>query len=138
MSDQSTHTTAAPGRPEIEIAVPASSAYLSVLRTAAAGLAARLHFTLDEIEDLRIAVDEGCAIILAQAAPDSELRCSFDLTTDAVVVSASVTSPEVHEPARDTFAWTVLIALASSVEVVLDPPRLSITLEFSGPKAGGR
>ncbi|MGW4973630.1 hypothetical protein ACWEP3_27550, partial [Streptomyces albidoflavus] len=31
---------------------------------ATAGLAARLDFTLDEIEDLRIAVDEACAILL--------------------------------------------------------------------------
>ena len=41
--------------------MPAEGAYLSVLRTATAGLAARLDFTLDEIEDLRIAVDEACA-----------------------------------------------------------------------------
>ena len=41
--------------------MPADGAYLSVLRTATAGLAARLDFTLDEIEDLRIAVDEACA-----------------------------------------------------------------------------
>ena len=43
------------------------SAYLSVLRTATAGLAARLDFTIDEIEDLRIAVDEACAMLLPQA-----------------------------------------------------------------------
>jgi serine/threonine-protein kinase RsbW len=44
----------------VVLTVPADGAYLSVLRTATAGLAARLHFTLDEIEDLRIAVDEAC------------------------------------------------------------------------------
>ena len=49
--------------------MPAEGAYLSVLRTATAGLAARLDFTLDEIEDLRIAVDEACAMLLAQAIP---------------------------------------------------------------------
>ena len=49
--------------------MPAEGAYLSVLRTATAGLAARLDFTLDEIEDLRIAVDEACGMLLGQAAP---------------------------------------------------------------------
>ena len=53
----------------VEIRLPADSAYLSVLRTATAGLAARLDFTLDEIEDLRIAVDEACALLLADTPP---------------------------------------------------------------------
>ena len=40
----------------VSVRVPAAAAYLSVLRTTTASLAARLDFTLDEIEDLRIAV----------------------------------------------------------------------------------
>ena len=48
----------------VRVCLPAEGAYLSVLRTATAGLAARLDFTLDEIEDLRIAVDEACAMLL--------------------------------------------------------------------------
>ena len=55
------------------LTVPADGTYLAVLRTATAGLAARLHFALDEIEDLRIAVDEACAMLLAVAARDTEL-----------------------------------------------------------------
>ena len=58
---------------QVTIRMPAEGAYLSVLRTATAGLAARLDFTLDEIEDLRIAVDEACGMLLAQAAPGAEL-----------------------------------------------------------------
>jgi serine/threonine-protein kinase RsbW len=61
----------------VEVRLPAAGAYLSVLRTATAGLAARLDFTLDEIEDLRIAVDEACAILLQQAVPGSVLSCVF-------------------------------------------------------------
>ena len=57
----------------VTIKLPAAGAYLSVLRTATAGLAARLDFTLDEIEDLRIAVDEACAMLLAQAVPGADL-----------------------------------------------------------------
>ena len=35
----------------VELGVPARTAYVSVLRTTAAALAARLDFTLDDIED---------------------------------------------------------------------------------------
>jgi len=56
------------------LTVPADGGYLGVLRTATAGLAARLHFALDEIEDLRIAVDEACAMLLAIATRGAELQ----------------------------------------------------------------
>jgi serine/threonine-protein kinase RsbW len=101
--------------------MPAEGAYLSVLRTATAGLAARLDFTLDEIEDLRIAVDEACAMLLAQAIPGTSLECAFDLDSDQMIITVSVTAAEPRMPATDTFAWTVLSALAGTVEGRLGP-----------------
>ena len=109
--------------------MPAESAYLSVLRTAAAGLAARLDFTLDEIEDLRIAIDEACAMLLAQAIPGTDLECVFELGIDQVKITVSVTAAQARMPARDTFAWTVLSALAGSVDSRVGPDdRVSIML----------
>ncbi|MQA94534.1 MAG: anti-sigma factor [Streptosporangiales bacterium] len=116
-------------RDAVTVRMPAASAYLSVLRTATAGLAARLDFTLDEIEDLRIAVDEACAMLLAQALPGADLTAEFELGEDGmrVVVSALTSNGEV--PARDTFAWTVLTALAGSVDAQVGPDdRVSIIL----------
>src|SRR2546430_16011483 len=63
----------AKGSDVVVLVVPADGSYLAVLRTATAGLAARLQFTLDEIEDLRIAVDEACAILLAVAPHQTEV-----------------------------------------------------------------
>ena len=101
--------------------MPAEGAYLSVLRTATAGLAARLDFTLDEIEDLRIAVDEACAMLLSQAIPGSDLECGFLLGQDTMTVSVSVRCLEPRAPSGDTFAWTVLSALAGSVDAQVGP-----------------
>jgi serine/threonine-protein kinase RsbW len=92
--------------------MPADGAYLSVLRTATAGLAARLDFTLDEIEDMRIAVDEACAMLLSQAIPGSSLDCDFRLGQDSMTISVSVSCLAPRVPSSDTFAWTVLSALA--------------------------
>lgn len=100
----------------VTVCMPAEGAYLSVLRTATAGLAARLDFTLDEIEDLRIAVDEACAMLLAQAIPGTNLECAFDLGAQEMTITVSVTAAEPRIPARDTFAWTVLSALAGTVD----------------------
>jgi serine/threonine-protein kinase RsbW len=108
-------------RDEVHITMPADGAYLSVLRTATAGLAARLDFTLDEIEDLRIAVDEACAMLLSQAIPGSGLECCFQLGQDTMTVSVSVRCLAPQAPAEDTFAWTVLTALAGSVDAQVGP-----------------
>ncbi|NJA55490.1 anti-sigma regulatory factor [Streptomyces sp. NEAU-H3] len=113
----------------VEVRLPAAGAYLSVLRTATAGLAARLDFTLDEIEDLRIAVDEACAILLQQAVRGSVLRCVFRLIGEALEVIVSAPTTDGRAPERDTFAWTVLSALAGKVESsVSEDKTVSISL----------
>jgi serine/threonine-protein kinase RsbW len=103
-------------RDVVTVRLPADSAYLSVLRTATAGLAARLDFNLDEIDDLRIAIDEACAMLLAQAVPGTDLTCEFELTDDAMSIGVSVLTVDGRPPSRDTFAWTVLSSLAGDVD----------------------
>jgi serine/threonine-protein kinase RsbW len=116
----------------VTVRMPADGAYLSVLRTATAGLAARLDFTLDEIEDLRIAVDEACAMLLPQALPGTGLECAFELETDAMTVAVSVLAAKGQPPARDTFAWTVLTALAGKVDAHVGPDeKVTIVLQKS-------
>jgi serine/threonine-protein kinase RsbW len=113
----------------VTIKLPAAGAYLSVLRTATAGLAARLDFTLDEIEDLRIAVDEACAMLLAQSVPGADLDCTFSLNGDSIRVGVAVLTLDGQQPSRDTFAWTVLSALAGEVDSSAEVDnRVTITL----------
>ena len=118
------------------IRLPAEGAYLSVLRTATAGLAARLDFTLDEIEDLRIAVDEACGMLLSQAVPGANLECGFTLGRGHMTIAVSVPA---RSPAarRDTFAWTVLTALAGSVDACVGPRRPADGRAAKDPRAVG-
>ncbi len=99
----------------VDLRVPADPAYLAVLRTATAGLAARLDLTLDEIEDLRIAVDEACALLLEHTSHlGEELHASFTIHTQALDVL--VKGPARTLPERNHFAWSVLEALVGQVE----------------------
>jgi serine/threonine-protein kinase RsbW len=117
----------------VVITLPADSAYLSVLRTATAGLAARLDFTIDEIEDLRIAVDEACAMLLPQAVAGADVVCEFELDESAIGVGVSVLTTDGQQPSRDTFAWTVLSALAGDVDSSAGVDgRVTITLRKQG------
>src|SRR3712207_9472717 len=91
--------------PHAELRLPADSAYLAVLRTATAGLAARINFTLDDIEDLRIAVDEACAILLPQAREASELECRFWLGHASMTAAGGAECEAAQAPAPEGFAW---------------------------------
>ncbi|MGC4803553.1 ATP-binding protein [Micromonospora sp. DT233] len=113
----------------VHLTVPADGGYLGVLRTATAGLAARLQFALDEIEDLRIAVDEACAMLLAIATRDAELECRFAVTDDALTVE--VTVPTVRGatlPSESSFAWKVLTALTTAASANAANGRATIAL----------
>ena len=111
----------------MSIRLPATGAYLAVLRTTTASLAARLDFTLDEIEDLRIAVDEASALLIAGAVEGADLTSEFEMSADSIHISVSTMtrmtgeSSEHRAPARDSFAWTVLSALAGEVDAWTDP-----------------
>ena len=43
---------------EVQLVMPADPEFLRLARVTAMGLASRLQFTIDEIDDLRIAIDE--------------------------------------------------------------------------------
>ena len=103
-------------RADVELRLPADSAYASVLRTTTAGLAARLDFTIDDIEDLRIAVGEANALVLENADEDSDLVCNFHLAPGRLVVAVTVSAAQEPELDLDSFAWQVLSTLATSAE----------------------
>lgn len=95
--------------------IPATPNFLSVLRTATAGLATRLNYGLDAIEDLRVAVDEAAALILTAADdPDAVVHCRFDVADEDLLISIGARGIGPL-PNRQSFDWRVLDALAGTV-----------------------
>lgn len=118
----------------VELRVPADPAYLAVVRTATAGLAARIDLTLDDIEDLRIAVDEACALLLdGRAHPGVSLRTRFRAGPNRLDVV--IHGPCEISPQRSSFAWSVLKALVGGVETGRDVDGNWIRLTHIGGRA---
>ncbi|MGH8828990.1 MAG: anti-sigma factor, partial [Jiangellaceae bacterium] len=70
----------------------------------------------------------ACAILLPMAEPEATLECRFELRTDHLDVIVSVPAPTGELPGRDTFAWTVLSALAGDVDASAADGRVTIEL----------
>jgi len=115
-------------RSNVELRLPADSAYVSVLRTTSAGLAARLDFTLDDIEDLRMAVGEASALVLPAASEGSDMTCHFYMDQGRLTVVVGVDSRHATSPDPDSFAWQVLTTLAGDASASVEGGRYEIAL----------
>jgi serine/threonine-protein kinase RsbW len=119
----------------VHLEIPASGAYLSVARAAATGLAAQLQFTYEEIDDLRIAVDEACTQLLARRGSATTLNLAYHLADAELRVEVSIEAHDRGAPlAKDTFAWQILSAMTDEVQERSEAGRLRLSFR----KAGGR
>jgi serine/threonine-protein kinase RsbW len=116
------------GQPTVTVRVPAEAGHLALLRTTVGGFAARDNFTLDQVDDLRMAVEEAAVQLLRQATGD---HITLDVTsTDAgmeVRLRAEVTTsiPVIDE---QSFSWTILRALADDLRVEMQQDQATILL----------
>jgi len=101
----------------IEVLTAASSLVIPTIRTVAADLAARADFDLDSIDDLRMAVDDACAMLVRIAAPNARLRCQFRVRSDLMRITTEVDAAVDPLP-TGSFGWRVLTCLADEVTAV--------------------
>lgn len=94
----------------VRLVIPARARFLRLARLTGAGIASDLGFGLEAIEDLRVAVDEVCAILVEGAADDAELALVYRATADGLVIEGSCSNPgavpDLHPVARELLAMT--------------------------------
>lgn len=114
----------------VRLRVPAATAFVGVARSLAAGVATRLDFDLDHVEDLRLAVSEACSIALPAAALDSDLALDLHIGKGELTLELTSATTASEPPGVDSFAWTVLTALAEDASAEVADGRLGIRLRF--------
>ena len=102
--------------PAVRIEIPASGEYLAVLRAAASGLAAGLSFTYEEIDDLRIAVDELCFAVMGEEGSTEPLTLVYQIHPGAVSVSGSCAA-QGPGPVQSELSRTIVAAVADEHEL---------------------
>ncbi len=100
----------------IELHTIASAMAIPTIRTVAADLATRADFDLDSIDDLRMAVDDVCALLVRMAAVDATLSCRFTVRAERIELAAEVDADDLADPLPTrSFGWRVLESLADEV-----------------------
>jgi serine/threonine-protein kinase RsbW len=114
----------------VTIKVPASPEYLHVVRLVASGLAARLHFTLDDIEDLKIGVDELTAYLTGPQGRDGVLEITFSVGRDRIEIRgiARLAPDERVRTELSEFSRMILDTVADSATLHCPDGTLSFDL----------
>jgi serine/threonine-protein kinase RsbW len=80
--------TSADSSDEVRLSLPAVPEYARIVRLTTAGLASRLGFSYDEVEDLRIAVGEACTHLLGNDGHQGTLDVTYRLQADTITIEA--------------------------------------------------
>lgn len=116
----------------VELTVPAQSSYVSLVRSATSAICAQADFTLDALDDLRLAVGEACALVIGGAPAGAELRAQWQVHATVVDIEISCPTSSTTGVATNSFAWTVLTALVQHVDSAVNEGRLHIRLRAQG------
>jgi anti-sigma regulatory factor (Ser/Thr protein kinase) len=101
----------------IQLTIPATPDFLRLARLTAADVGSRVGLTFEEIDDLRIAVDELC-FVLVEGAGDAQLDLRFRLRDTEVSVEGVCTVGAGAAPVSPSdLATTIVAAVVDSFHI---------------------
>jgi serine/threonine-protein kinase RsbW len=100
----------------VRLTIPAALEFVRIARLVASGVASRVGFDVDEIEDLRVAVDE-LSSILVDVAGDEQLELSFTPNAKGIEIEGRIRINGAEEPAVDELTKQILAAVVDEYGV---------------------
>jgi serine/threonine-protein kinase RsbW len=114
--------------PTVTLRVPPLADHLTLLRTVVSGIAARRDYTLEQVDDLRMAVEEA-AVQLLRHGNGSPLVLHATLEEDELQLELSTTlasQETVVDPS--SFSWMILQALTDDLSTAVEGTSASLRL----------
>lgn len=106
---------------EVRLVMPANPEFLRLARVTAIGLASRLSFTLDEIDDLRIAIDELVFALIGTRGRPGTVRLQYSLLAEGLqVVGSGHFDDDATAPGLTEFSELILDAVADEHALFAD------------------
>jgi serine/threonine-protein kinase RsbW len=123
------------GEAVVELTIPGKPEYVGVARLAILGVASRMRFSYDEVEDIRLAVGEACTTAIERAtggqtpSQDVRVRCLIDPTrlvvevTDSAAASSPAEQPPVPESVLEerSLGGVLIRILMDDVQITQEP-----------------
>jgi serine/threonine-protein kinase RsbW len=123
--------TSTEGGSVVELRIPSKAEWVGVARLAVAGIASRLQFSIEDIEDLKLAVAEACTNCIQHASGGESVSITCRIFPDKIVVkvedsgagaSAGALAPtRLGEPKVGGLGVFLIRSLMDDVEYELNP-----------------
>ncbi|MBW3574341.1 MAG: anti-sigma factor [Actinobacteria bacterium] len=114
---------------QVRLTMPATPQLLRVARLTAAGLASRLGFSFDEVEDLKIAVDELCFAMVGTRGGEGNLTLDYRLDGDGIIIEGTSDMPaSPRADATGELSDLILSAVVDDYEVSSDDASMRFRL----------
>lgn len=106
---------------EVRLVVPATPEFLRLARVTATGLASRMGFSYDDVEDLRLAIDELCFALIGSKGRDGTVNLRYAMPGGWLEIegSASLDGGAATEPTLSDLSRQILTALVDDYDVFL-------------------
>jgi serine/threonine-protein kinase RsbW len=106
----------------VELSIPARPELLFLARMTAAAVASRADFGIDQVEDIRLAIDELCITLAGEDGAEGSVHLVFEWTDDVVEVMGKLVprSGEVHGGSSTRSAAQALPTLNELSERILE------------------
>ncbi len=117
----------------VELKIPAKAEWVAVARLAVAAVASRLRFSVDEIEDIKLAIAEACTNCIQHGSDADQIEVALEVLADELRVtvrdrgvslkleSVGTAAGFADEGRTEELGVFLIRALMDSVEYHVDP-----------------
>ena len=74
----------------VQLSIPANSEFIAVARLSVSGVAARMDFSIEDIEDIKVAVSEACTNVIQHAYANTQsgvINITFTIHKDLLEIT---------------------------------------------------
>ena len=115
----------------VTLTIPADTAHVAMARSVAASMSAHADLPIDQLEDVRLAVDEALSQVIADAPPSSQVTCTYNVEDGGLAITVAGASSSGVVPSTGTFSWIVMRALVDDVSADIVDDLLVLRLRIS-------
>ena len=110
----------------IKMEIPANPDYVSIIRLTTSGIANRVGFSMDDIEDMKVAVSEACTNAIKHSE-DNKVNIEFNLLSDKLEIEikdngkgydvSSIETPDLNNPKESGLGLFIIQTLMDEVNI---------------------
>jgi len=107
----------------VELRIPAKAEWVAVARLAVAAVASRSDFSVEDIEDVRLAIAEACTNVIRDAEPGAQIdiRCESERESLSVTVRGGAAVRLRVDGSEAGLGVIIIQSLMDSVEYRIEP-----------------